>query len=305
MKTIIVANQKGGIGKTTTATAVASILNAKGYKTLLIDADQQGNSSDTYRAAIEGNATLFDVLLDEERISLEEAIQHTESGDIVASDPLLRKADEILNGDPEGLYRFQDSLDELKGYDFVIVDTAPSLNSILYNCLVAADDVLIPVTADRYGLQGLSQLNDTINAIKRRQNRNLKIIGLLLIKYNKRTLLSREVKSSLEEIAKSMNTKVFETTIRESTKAREAQAVRETLIHYDAKSTTAQDYSSFVDELLKEEFVAGTAVQDGQQCFLCLEEWPGSAKECATLCEGYICQSVVCGRRTDILHRTA
>lgn len=253
MKTIIVANQKGGIGKTTTATAVASILNAKGYKTLLIDADQQGNSSDTYRAAIEGNATLFDVLLDEERISLEEAIQHTESGDIVASDPLLRKADEILNGDPEGLYRFQDSLDELKGYDFVIVDTAPSLNSILYNCLVAADDVLIPVTADRYGLQGLSQLNDTINAIKRRQNRNLKIIGLLLIKYNKRTLLSREVKSSLEEIAKSMNTKVFETTIRESTKAREAQAVRETLIHYDAKSTTAQDYSSFVDELLKEE----------------------------------------------------
>ena len=109
MKTIIVANQKGGIGKTTTATAVASILDAKGYKTLLIDADQQGNSSDTYKAAIEGNATLFDVLLDEERISLEEAIQHTESGDIVASDPLLRKADEILNGDPEGLYRFQDA----------------------------------------------------------------------------------------------------------------------------------------------------------------------------------------------------
>ena len=112
---------------------------------------------------------------------------------------------------------------------------------------------LLCVTADRYGLQGLSQLNDTINAIKRRQNRNLKIIGLLLIKYNKRTLLSREVKSSLEEIAKSMNTKVFETTIRESTKAREAQAVRETLIRYDAKSTTAQDYSNFVDELLKEE----------------------------------------------------
>ena len=158
MKTIIVANQKGGIGKTTTATAVASILNAKGYKTLLIDADQQGNSSDTYRAAIEGSATLFDVLLDEERISLEEAIQHTESGDIVASDPLLRKADEILNGDPEGLYRFQDALDQLKGYDFVIVDTAPSLNSILYNCLVAADDVLIPRV--EWGC-GMSNINIT------------------------------------------------------------------------------------------------------------------------------------------------
>ena len=122
MKVIVIANQKGGIGKTTTATALASILAEKGFKSLLIDADQQGNSTDTYKAQVEGAATLYDVLLEENRISLKAAIQKTENGNIVASDPLLRKADEVLNNDVEGLYRLQDALEELEGYDYVIVD---------------------------------------------------------------------------------------------------------------------------------------------------------------------------------------
>lgn len=250
MKIIVVANQKGGIGKTTTATAVASILAEKGFNSLLIDADQQGNSTDTYKAQVEGAATLYDILLEENRIPLKEAIQETENGKIVASDPLLRKADEVLNNDVEGLYRLQDALEELEGYDYVIIDTAPAMNSILHNCLIAADEVIIPVTADRYGLQGLSQLNDTITAIKKRQNKNLNIAGLLLVKYNGRTLLGKEVKDSLKDIAKNMNTKLFETTIRESTKAKEAQAMRKTLIKYAKTSTTAEDYIAFVDELL-------------------------------------------------------
>lgn len=252
MKTIVIANQKGGIGKTTTATALASILSEKRYPTLLIDADQQGNSSDTYQAQMEGVATLYDVLLDEERISIKEAIQITENGDIVASDLLLRKADEILNNDIEGLYRLQDALEELSGYDYVIIDTAPAMNSILYNCLIAADEVVIPITADRYALQGLAQLNETIHAIKKRQNKKLKIAGFLLIKYNERTLLGKEVKESLEKIAVKMNTKLFKTTIRESTKAKEAQAVRSTLIKYAPNSTTALDYIRFTKELLEE-----------------------------------------------------
>lgn len=250
METIVVANQKGGIGKTTTATALVSILESKGKKALLIDADQQGNSTDTYKAEVEGAATLYDVLLEEDRISLEEAIQETENGKIVASDPLLRKADEVLNNDVEGLYRLQDALEELKGYDYVVIDTAPAMNSILHNCLIAADKVIIPVTADRYGLQGLAQLNDTITAVKKRQNKNLKVAGLLLVKYNGRTLLGREVKESLEKIASEMDTKLFKTTIRESTKAKEAQAMRKTLIKYAPNCTTALDYVDLVDELL-------------------------------------------------------
>ena len=254
MRVIVIANQKGGIGKTTTATALASMLNERGYHTLLIDTDTQGNSTDTYRAKVEETATLYDVLLDEDRIPLKDAIQKTEVGDIVASDPLLRRADSILDGDrADGMFRLKDALEELKDYDYVIIDTAPSINSILQNCLVAANEVIVPITADRYGIQGLVSLNATINATKKRQNPNLKVLGLLLVKFNARTLLSREVKESLENIATQMGTKLFKTTIRESTKAKEAQAMRMNLIQYDKKCTTAVDYQQLIDEILEME----------------------------------------------------
>lgn len=253
MKTFVIANQKGGIGKTTTAICLASILQARGHHVLLIDADQQGNASDTYKAKIDGEATLYDVLLDEDRIPLKDAIQVTDAGEIVAADSLLREADQRLTKDVEGLYRMQDAIADLQDYDYVIIDTAPAINSLLYNTLIAADEIIIPLTADRYALQGLSQLNETIRGIKRRQNPKLKVAGLLLIKYNPRTLLSKEVKEALEDIATQMDTKVFTTTIRESTKAREAQAVRTPLILHAPKSTTEQDYEAFVTELLKED----------------------------------------------------
>ena len=139
MKVYVIANQKGGIGKTTTATALASILAERGYRTLFIDADKQGNSSDTYRADIEGVPTLYDVLLDDDRIPLADAIQATLCGDIVASDPLLRKADKILYDDVEGLYRLQDALQNLKGYDYVVIDTNPSIDAMLKSCLIACE----------------------------------------------------------------------------------------------------------------------------------------------------------------------
>lgn len=252
MKTIVIANQKGGIGKTTSATNIAAILEKRGKHTLLIDTDVQGNSSDTYDAKIEGAATLYDVLLDEDKIPITDAIQHTQCGDIVASDPLLRRADEILRPDSEGLYRLQDALRILNGYEYVLIDTGPAINSILQNCLVCADSIIIPVTADRYGLLGLSQLKETIDAIKRRQNKNLKIEGILLVKFNSRTRLAQEVQDDLSRIAVNMGTKVFKTAIRESTKAKEAQAMNKTLIDYAPDCTTALDYSAVVAEILGE-----------------------------------------------------
>ena len=253
MKTFILANQKGGVGKSTTAVNIATILKNKGKQVLLIDADPQGNSTDSFKAKIKDVPTLYDVILDDERIPIAEAIQKLELGDFIASDPLLTKADSILLNDVEGIYRFQDALINLSGYDFVIIDTAPSMNSLLHSCLIAADRVIIPVTADRYAIQGLYQLNDTINAVKRRQNNKLKISGLLLTKYSERRLLDKEVKETLEKTVKEMNTKLFSTTIRESVKVKEAQALRCSLMNYAPEATTAQDYKNFVDELLKEE----------------------------------------------------
>jgi len=140
MKIITVANQKGGVGKSSTATALSAILSDRSFKTLLIDCDQQCNSTDTYRARSEGVATIYDVLLDENRIGISEAIQNTECGYIIAGDPLLRQADEKLKGAVDGLYRLSEALESLDEYDYIIIDTAPAMNSILHNCLIAADE---------------------------------------------------------------------------------------------------------------------------------------------------------------------
>lgn len=252
MKTFVIANQKGGIGKTTTATVLASILNSKGYKTLFIDADRQCNSTDTFKAQYEGKATLYDVLLedDNERIPIKEAIQYTEAGDIVPADPLLRKADKILYDEVDGLFRLKDSLCELDGYEYVVIDTPPANNSILQSCLIAADEIIIPTTADRYSIQGLSEINATITAIRKRQNPNLKIAGILLIEYNRRVNLDKETRAALEEISVMMNTKVFESCIRKCQKVRDSQAERQMLINYSGKCTAALDYIEFTDELL-------------------------------------------------------
>ena len=250
MKVFVVANQKGGIGKTTTATNLAGILS-KRAKTLLIDADPQGNSTSTYQAQIKDVATLYDVMIDSDKLPIDEAIQHLENGDIVASDPLLSKAEKMLDGDVEGFYRLKDAIDELDGYEYVVIDTAPSLNVIMYNCLIAADEVIIPLTADAYARQGISQLYDTIMAVKRRQNSALKIAGLLLVKYAGRSNLEKTTREEISEQAKEMGTKLFDTAIRECVKTKEAQEKKKLLIDYAPKCNTMIDYMEFVEELLK------------------------------------------------------
>lgn len=248
MKIIVVANQKGGIGKSTTALTIASLLPGN---VLFIDSDVQGNSTDTYHAQFEGVATLYDVMFEKD-LDLNEAIQHTDVGDIIASDPLLREAEDKLRSMTGSEFVLADKLEELKNfdYDYVVIDTAPAMNQLLVTVLYAADQLIIPVTADRYAMQGLSQLFDTIELLQKRYHKDIKVEGFVIVRDNPRTLLSREGREKIENIAQKQNTKVFKRAVRECNKIKEAQTSRKIITKYDPYCNASMDYKAVVKELI-------------------------------------------------------
>lgn len=252
-KVISIANQKGGVGKTTTAITMAAILKEKGFNILFIDADEQCNSSGTYGAKIDGEPTLFDVLLAEKTISAVDAIQTTDKGDILPSDPLVRNADLILNGDVSKLKTKVDEIKKLDRYDYIIIDAKPCLTILLYSALVASDEVIIPVEPAKYSMEGLVQLRETLESVQENENKDLKIAGILITKFNERTKLGMAARDTYRIAAKDFNTILFSTEIRRSQKVPDAESDDSTLIEYARKSTSAIDYMKFVDEYLAKE----------------------------------------------------
>lgn len=249
MRVIAITNQKGGVGKTTTAVSLATGLSQKGYKTLLIDTDSQCNSSDTYRAKIEDTATLYDMLFEGEKAI--DCVQHTEVGNIIPCDPLMQEAEQRFPNDNSRSFILREKCDELKGlYDFIIVDTPPTMGVILSNVLTYADEIIIPVTCDRYGLAGIELLQKTIESAKKYTNQHLTIAGIVLIKYAERFKLCKEIVMGLPKVAESMNTKVFETKIRESVACKESQSARQSIFEYEPTSTTAKDYMRLCEEII-------------------------------------------------------
>ena len=255
-KIITITNEKGGVGKTTTTINMAAVLNHMGYKTLVLDVDRQANATDTYSAEMDNVATAYDVLLqsDENRIPLDEAIQHTELGDIVASDKLMEKSESVLSGNPNGLYHLVESIESSKSldeYDYILIDTPCVISMLLYNCLVASDEVIIPISPSRYSISGLGDLSKAIAEVKKRQNRTLKVSGLLITMYEK-TNMAKDGIEALSDIAEQIGTKVFDTKIRATVKVEEAVARREAVVNYKPSCTASMDYYDFVEEYLKE-----------------------------------------------------
>ena len=243
---IAVANQKGGIGKTTTSLALADALNMQGKKVLYIDLDPQCNGTGNYRAKVDGVGTLSDLLVNGDT----DCIQTTERGDIIAGDPLLKEAAKVIDG-AAATFKLKKGLTDIRNrYDYIILDTPPALSILLTNALTAADKVIIPLTADLFGLQGLTQLHDTITEVQEFTNPDLKVDGLLLVKYKERTHLTKEIHASLPKYTKLLNTKVYDTKIREAVATQEAQAARESLFSWAPESTTAQDYMSLLNEIM-------------------------------------------------------
>lgn len=244
--TISIVLQKGGIGKTTTALALASTLGFKHKKVLLIDLDPQGNT--TYSSNVnEANNTITDVLGME--CEIEKAIIHCKYYDLLAADTYLTNV-EITEGIEPTLLK--NVIKPIKdNYDFVIIDTPPALGHLSFNALVASDYIIIPIEPRPFALQGLDRLYLTVKSIKDGLNPFLKVLGILLIKYNNRTVLNRDIKDMIEDYSKQMDTIVFNTSIRESIVVPEAQTVRKPLIDYAKNSKPNIDYKAFTTELLQ------------------------------------------------------
>lgn len=251
-KVIAIANAKGGVSKTTTALAISDVLNKNNKKTLLIDSDPQRNASVVFSAQVKDVATLYDLIIHPEDTTIEECIQHTELGDIIAGDDALLNADaEIPMNDIHRFRRMKNALEPIiKKYEYIIIDTAPAKNVILANVLLAATHVIIPVTCDRFSSQGLMDLYHLIESYKKIDNPKLKLMGLLKTKYKERQVFTQDMSDVLEQRAKDMKTKVFETSIRESVKCQEAQALSVSLFTHAPNSTTAKDYETFVEKEL-------------------------------------------------------
>ena len=247
VKVIAVINQKGGVGKSTTAEALIAGLSLKGYTCLAIDLDAQGNLSYTVGASTDG-ATSLGVLTGE--VKIDEAIQHLPGGDVIASSKALAGADAFINSTGKE-YKLKEALEELTGqYDYTIIDTPPALGILTVNALTACDSIIIPAQADIYSLQGIEQLAETIKPVRKYCNPSLYVEGILLTRYSQRSILSRDVAEIAAKLADKLGTKLFKTTIREGIAVKEAQISQQSLFEYAPKAKVTEDYRDFIEELL-------------------------------------------------------
>ena len=258
-KVISVINQKGGVGKSTITGALTTGLKLRGYKTLLVELDPQGNASFCFRAQIpkEGKDLLTYLL---EGKPLKGLIQKTEQGDLIPSVPALAGADINLyrayKDKPAQAYLLQNALQPLRSkYDYIFIDTPPALNKISFNSLVASTNAIIPAKPELYSLQAIGQLNTTIKRVKADYNPDLDITGILLIMAEAKTRLHKDVAENLEQVAGLLDTRIIKHPIRKSIGIADAQNNRTDIFSYrkpnGSRSLSAYDFSVVIDNLLE------------------------------------------------------
>lgn len=250
MKTITITNQKGGVAKTSLTLALAYGLKNKCKRVLIVDADPQSNTSFVLGVDLLNAPTLYDVMTKAKPV--EECIAPLEIGiDVIPGGLRLASAD-IEFTLPGREYLIKEALAKLEEqYDYCIIDTAPSLGILTINALTACTDVLIPVQADVFSLQGVGQLSQTISTVKQYCNHDLRIAGIVVTRYNARTVLSKDIVTMLEDTAQRLDTRLFNTKIRECVAVREAQAQQKDIFEYAPKSNAANDYNSLIEEILE------------------------------------------------------
>lgn len=252
VKVIAIANQKGGVGKTTTAVNLAACLAAKERRVLLIDSDPQGNATSGFGFDKRDiKQCIYDVLIDD--VPMQEVIKHTayKGLDIVPATIQLAGAEIELVSLMNREGRLKNALERVKhNYDYVIIDCPPSLGLLTINGLTAASSVMIPIQCEFYALEGVTMLMNTIQLVQRNLNPALKLEGVLMTMYDSRTNLSQEV---VDEVSKYFKTKMYETIIPRNVRLSEAPSHGQPVIDYDSKSKGAQVYTELADEVIEDE----------------------------------------------------
>jgi len=249
-KVIAIANQKGGVGKTTTAVNISTIIAKKGKKVLLIDSDPQGNATSGLGIDKDVENSIYDVLINE--VNIIQTLQDTcvKTLKLCPSNMNLAGAEVELVSQMSREYRLKEKLDNIKNeFDFIFIDCPPSLGLITLNAFTASDSVLIPVQCEYYALEGLGQLLNTINLVKKHLNKGLEVEGAVLTMYDIRTNLSNQV---VKEVKKYFDDKVYKTVIPRNIKLSEAPSFGMPITMYDEKSKGAKCYVKLAKEILKE-----------------------------------------------------
>ena len=248
-KVISVANQKGGVGKTTTTVNLGTIIAKKGKKVLLIDADPQGNASSGLGVEKDVEYSTYDILVNDTK--LEDTIQDTiiKNLKVCPANMSLAGAEVELVSMMSREQRLKEKLDEIKDqFDYIFIDCPPSLGLITLNSFTASDSVLIPVQCEYFALEGLGQLLNTVNLVKKHLNKSLEIEGALLTMYDARTNLSNQV---VKEVKKYFEGKVYKTVIPRNVRLSEAPSYGMPISLYDPRSKGAKAYEKLAKEFLK------------------------------------------------------
>jgi chromosome partitioning protein len=247
---IVIANQKGGVGKTTTAINLASGCARQGKKVLLMDLDPQSNSSLSFVTQETINGSAYELLTDLES-DLEKYIYPTATKglEIIPSKINLAKLESKLVGDFDAVFRLKDRIEPLKQkYDIIVFDTPPTLGLITVNALVAATHILIPIQASYFALEGTDDLLETIEKVRSRPNPDLELLGVLVTLVDKRTSLAKDVEAHIRNV---FADKAFKTTISRSVRLEESPAHKETIYSFAPKSSGAVEYAKLCKEVIK------------------------------------------------------